>query len=160
MARALAVKMPNVRFTGSLKRPDVLEAIKKASFVVFPSEWYESFPLALLEAYACATPLVASNVGAVGEIVRDGISGFLYSPGNAEQLAAIVKNVYSDSALLGEMGSKGRQLYLSKYTAAQNQELLIQIYERCIRQAGSKNAAGVPSPTDWALSPKESSTIR
>jgi glycosyltransferase involved in cell wall biosynthesis len=160
MARALAVKMPNIHFTGSMKRPDVLEAIKKASFVVFPSEWFESFPLALLEAYACATPLIASNVGAVGEIVKDGVSGFLYSPGDVEQLAALVKNVYYDSALLNEMGLKGRQLYLTKYTAAQNQSLLLEIYERCIRQAGSQNAAGVPTSTDWTLSPEESSTIR
>ncbi len=78
------------RFLGALPRRDVLELLRAADLAVLSSRW-ENFPHALVEALAVGTPVVATAVGGVAEIVRDGENGLLVPPGDAEALAAAIR---------------------------------------------------------------------
>jgi glycosyltransferase involved in cell wall biosynthesis len=69
---AACKEVPSIQWLGRMAKDKVIETMKRARFLVLPSECYESFPLALVEAFACALPIVASELGAMGELVDDG----------------------------------------------------------------------------------------
>ena len=69
---------------------EVSAEMSKATFLVMPSEWYETFGLVLIEAFAHGLPVVASRLGAMEEIVNEGMTGLLFEHGNAEDFVAKV----------------------------------------------------------------------
>jgi glycosyltransferase involved in cell wall biosynthesis len=87
-----------VRFLGGRSREDVLRVLRAADVAILSSRW-ENFPHALVEALAVGTPVVATAVGGVGEIVHDGENGLLVPSGDADALAAAVRRLLDDSAL-------------------------------------------------------------
>jgi glycosyltransferase involved in cell wall biosynthesis len=79
-------KNPSIRFVGRYDR--VVDPWSDIDVLVFPSIWFENYPQVLQEAFITRTPVVASRIGALPEIVRDGVNGFLFEAGNAEDLSA------------------------------------------------------------------------
>src|SRR5690606_19107791 len=65
---------------GHISRPEMLEQMRGARALVFPSQWYENFPVTLVEAFACGLPVIASRLGAMAEIVNDGRTGLHFTP--------------------------------------------------------------------------------
>lgn len=80
-----------VRFLGPVYGEDLQVLLRGARAVVVPSEWYENTPYALLETLASGTPVIASRVGSLPERVRDGYNGFLFTPGDAHDLAEKIR---------------------------------------------------------------------
>jgi len=74
----------NIKFMGRFK--DVKEPYSEIDVLVFPSIWYENCPLVLAEARATKTPVIASDLGAIPEFVKDGKNGLLFEPNNPEDL--------------------------------------------------------------------------
>jgi len=124
------LSLRNISFDGNLERRLVFDAIKSARFLVLPSECYENFPLAVAEAYACGVPVIASRLGAMAEIVHDGITGLLVEPGSAEDLAVKVEWAWAHPAAMEEMGRTARAEFDAKYTGERNYQILMQIYEQ------------------------------
>jgi len=122
----------NVRVLGQLSASDVQSWMQKARFLVFPSRWYEPFGMTLLEAAACGVPAIVARIGAVPELVVDGETGLLFGPQNFEELAAKADWAWTHPAEIRTMGSAARQLYRQKYTAEENYELLINIYQAAL----------------------------
>lgn len=122
----------NVEVLGRLSREDVLAVMRKSQVLVFPSEWYEGFPVTIAEANACAVPVVASRLGAMGEIVDDGRTGLLFEAGNHEDLAAKVEWAWTHPTEMEQMGRNARREYELKYTPERNYEMLMDIYRRAI----------------------------
>jgi glycosyltransferase involved in cell wall biosynthesis len=87
-----------VRFLGALRREQVLELFAAADGVLLSSVW-ENFPHVLVEALAVGTPVIATRVGGVPEIVEDGINGLLVPASDAEALAAAVRRFFADAEL-------------------------------------------------------------
>ena len=98
-------------FAGWLQRDQIIAAMKRARFLIFPSEYYECFPVTLLEAFACGVPVIASRLGAMEEIVIDGHNGLHFSPGDTGDLAAKVAWAWSHPRELEEMGCAARWEY-------------------------------------------------
>jgi len=124
--------LKNVQFLGQLPRDQTLKAINEARFLVFSSEWYENFPVTIAEAFACSTPVIASRMGAMSEIVTEGRTGLFFSPGDAEDLAEKVAWSWSHPDETRAMGIEARKEYESKYTAEKNLPMLMDIYKRAI----------------------------
>ena len=118
-----------ITVVGSADHGQVLQMMKRARFLVVPSECYENFPLAVAEAFACGLPVVAAAHGAMAEIVEDGRTGLLFEAGNAKDLAAKVKWAWQHAAEMARMGAEARGEYERKYTAERNYHSLIGIYE-------------------------------
>jgi len=76
-------KVNNIEFTGRKRFDESMELLKNAQFMIMPSIWYEGFPMVIREAFACGKPVIASNLGAMAELVEDGKTGLLFEPGNA-----------------------------------------------------------------------------
>jgi glycosyltransferase involved in cell wall biosynthesis len=87
-----------VRFLGARPRSEVLGLLAAADVAVLPSAW-ENFPHAAVEALAMGTPVVATRVGGVPEIVQDGVNGLLVEPGDATAFGAAVERLLADDEL-------------------------------------------------------------
>jgi glycosyltransferase involved in cell wall biosynthesis len=87
-----------VSFLGSVSREQVLRLFRAADAAVLPSAW-ENFPHTVVEALAVGCPVIATAVGGVPEVVRDGENGLLVSPGDPSALAAAIARYFGDAQL-------------------------------------------------------------
>jgi len=109
--RAVAARhgMSNVRFLGQLDTEALIPVVQRAAFSVFPSECYENYPMSIVESFACATPVVASDIGGIPDMVRDGHNGLLFEPGNARHLADRIQYLVDHPQQAIAMGQEGRR---------------------------------------------------
>lgn len=128
-------KLENVELLGQRSHEEIVALMKGARFLVFPSEWYEGFPMTLVEAFACGVPVVASRLGGMAEIVEEGHTGLFFQPGDSANLAEKVRWAMDHPDAMREMGVKARQAYEEKYTAEKNYQILLNIYERAVGEA-------------------------
>lgn len=123
-----------VEFLGLQPRERVMDIIARADLEVVTSEWYEGFPLVIVEAFAMGTPVVSSRIGSLGEIVSDGETGFMYEHGNAAALARTVRAALADPAQLRAFRARARARYLELFTPERNFDLLMDVYRGVLRQ--------------------------
>lgn len=102
---------------GWLKGPDKLQALAAADIYVFPSH-VEGFPNALLEAMAAGLPVVATDVGAVRELVTDGENGLIVPPQQPEALAVALARLIGDAALRQRLGAAARAHVVRQHDVA------------------------------------------
>ncbi len=131
---AAQYKVPSIDILGACSRDEVLNLMRGCRFLVFPSVWYEGFPLTIAEAFACGVPVIASNLGAMAEIVKDGRTGLHFQSGDADDLAAKVEWAWSHSKDMYKMGREARREYELKYTAEKNYKMLMEIYQQAIER--------------------------
>lgn len=103
----------NVHFTGM--RKDIHE-ILRAIDVFTLSSTKETFPISVLEAMACARPVVCTDVGGIREVVENGVSGYLVPPKDPIQLAARLMELLSNPELARRMGEAGRRRIEADYS--------------------------------------------
>jgi glycosyltransferase involved in cell wall biosynthesis len=121
-----------VEFLGFRSREEVLDIVRHAKFIVIPSEWYEGFPMVALEAYACGTPIVASRIGSLAEIVKEGHTGLAFEPGNDGDLSDKIRFLLRNPDLLAEYRRNARALFDAEFNAERNHEILMGIYRTAI----------------------------
>jgi len=130
---ALAHQLPpGVELLGQRSTVSVIKLMKEASFLIFPSEWYEGFPMTLVEAFATGLPVLASSHGSTAEIVRDHETGRVFAAGDSDELAATVNWALLHPSEVTEMGRAARREFETKYTPGQNYERLMDIYRRAV----------------------------
>lgn len=86
----------NVENMGFLSGDKLIRLIRKARFSIFPSECYENCPFSVMESLMCGTPVIASNIGGVPELVNDGGNGLLFEPGNVNELVEKIKGIWEN----------------------------------------------------------------
>jgi glycosyltransferase involved in cell wall biosynthesis len=116
-----------MRFLGY--RLDVMNFIGAADMFVLPSP-AEPFGLVILEAMSLGKPVVACRAGGPREIVVDGETGFLVTPGRPAELAAAINRLVEDKPLSQSMGERGRDRYRREFTADRMAEQTMHIYSR------------------------------
>jgi glycosyltransferase involved in cell wall biosynthesis len=138
LARLKSLAGENVAFLGALSRQAVLDEMRRAAVIAIPSLWYEGFPLVVVEAFARATPVVASRLGALAEILEDGKTGLLASAGNPIELGECLMRMLRDPGLSRQFGRAARQIYLSRYTPAINLKMIEAIYQKTLSSRRDK----------------------
>lgn len=123
---------PNVEWLGWQPREHVLAAMKDACFLVFPSRWYEGFPMVLLEAMATGLPIIASRLGSVPEILREGSLGVLVTPGSPEHWTRTLHWATHHPDELAAIGQRGRHAYEAEYSSDVGYQRLIEVYRRTV----------------------------
>lgn len=123
-----------VQWLGRVAPQAVTDLMRRAALVVVPSVCEETFGMAAVESLACATPVVASRIGAMPEIVAHGNTGMLFRPGDAADLVAQVRLLLADRSRLAMMRAAARRTFESAYTADAACAATIAIYERLIAQ--------------------------
>lgn len=130
-------KAKNVQLLGALSHKETLGYLAKASFVVFPSECYENMPLVIIESMAAGVPVVASDLGAMKELIEDNVSGILFKPRDAQDLAGKIEFLAGNRRLIEQLGANARRSYEARFTGEINYGILMDIYNKAI--AANKN---------------------
>lgn len=134
--------IPGIDVIGQAPPSSIPEMLAGSLALVLPSICYEQFPRTLVEAYACGVPVIASRLGSLPDLVDDGVTGLLFEPGNAHDLAAKLRWAHANPDAMRCMGDAARQVYLARYTAEVNHRQLLGIYHSAIRHHA--NAADTP----------------
>ena len=132
-----------IKLIDQLPHERVLDIVKNARMLIFPSEWYETFGRVIIEAYACGKPVIASDLGAGAELVHDGETGLLFHPGDSLDLTKKVRKLWNSPETLVQMGLNARAEYEAKYTPAKNYQQLMAIYQMAIERNGTRNRDNV-----------------
>lgn len=128
----------HVEYLGWLTKTELIPLIKKARFLLCPSEWYEGFPMTILEAFACGVPTIASRLGSMAEVIEDKITGLLFEPGDPDDLVRTIHWAMAHQEDLLLIGQRGRALYENKFTAEKNYRHLLNIYLEAIKVRNTK----------------------
>jgi glycosyltransferase involved in cell wall biosynthesis len=134
----------HIEFLGQLPRAEVYRLMREASFVVVPSEVYETFGRVAVEAFAAGTPVLAAKIGALAEIVSDGRTGLVFAPGNPEDLRRKALSLFQMHDRLAAMRQQARDEFERKYTSELNYGMLLHIYEQARRNAPTTSGAACP----------------
>ncbi len=118
----------HIQWLGQRSAAEVRELMGAATALLFPSEWYETFGLVVVEALARGTPVIASDLGGIRELVEPGRTGLLFPPGDADQLAERMRWACEHPAGLALMGQTGRSVYLTRFAAESAYRSLMTIY--------------------------------
>jgi glycosyltransferase involved in cell wall biosynthesis len=123
----------SVLFTGF--QMDVAGIISSFDVAVLPS-FFEGMGRVLLEAMAMEKPVVASRVGGIPDLVKDGINGFLITPGDVKGLAEALKKLLNDKGLANIMGRNGRKGITDRFSADAMVRSIKKIYIECLAGKG------------------------
>lgn len=110
--KSLATGVKNIEFLGHVD--DVTSILQDSTILIHPS-YHEGFGLSLVEAEMCGLPIIASRVGSIPEIVKDGVSGILVKPRNVEDLVAAINLLVKNLKLRTDMGQAGRKIFLENF---------------------------------------------
>jgi glycosyltransferase involved in cell wall biosynthesis len=127
-----AATIPKIEWLGSRSREEVTRMMAEATVLIVPSTWYEGFPLVIAEAYAAGVPIIASRIGGLAELIANGRTGRLVSPGDPNELCEAVRWAFSQPENWWDMRLRARMEFERKYTAEANYARLVDIYEEAI----------------------------
>jgi glycosyltransferase involved in cell wall biosynthesis len=123
--------LDKVKFLGA--RKDIPELLSRAHIFVLTSNW-EGFPITILEAMRAGLPVIASDVGGVGEAVVDGKTGFLIPRGDIEVLKDRLTRLIDNPGLRVELGQAGRQRFTENFTIDIMLAKTVSVYQQILQQ--------------------------
>ena len=115
-------ELTSVEMLGQIDNSEVKRIVGESLAMIYPTQWYEGFPMAVAESYTMGTPIIASDIGNVGNLVEDNVSGLKFKSNSVVALAKAVEKFTNAPKELPEE-------YLTKYTAENNYLILKRIYE-------------------------------
>ena len=120
----------NIQFLGFKSGDEKWQLLRNSLCLVVPSEWYENFPVTVLEAYMASKPVVASRMGGLPYIVEDGKSGLLFESGKVGELVQKIQQLVNDPAGAVRMGACGRRFSETKYGPEQGYSNLMKVFSQ------------------------------
>jgi glycosyltransferase involved in cell wall biosynthesis len=130
----------DVELVGFVDGDQKWEFMRKCRFLVVPSEWYETFGMVIVEAYAAGKPVVASNLGGLGSLVDDGVTGVLFKPGDPSDLAHQIDALWRDPESAERMGVLARRVVEERFSPAAVYRQLIGIAQQVCARSQSQAA--------------------
>jgi glycosyltransferase involved in cell wall biosynthesis len=132
--KARELGLNNVEFLGHKEGGELEALITGAQFGVVPSIWYENQPFAITELFARGKPVIASKLGGMAELVRHGETGFLFEPGNVDELALYMSELANNRLKTKTMGGRAAEYALDVLSPERHFEKITQIYRRLVRR--------------------------
>jgi glycosyltransferase involved in cell wall biosynthesis len=122
----------NIQYLGFQNKTVILDYLRRCRALLFPSVWYEGFPITILEAFSTGTPVVASRLGSMAEVVTDQVNGLHFEVGSAQDLITKVHLLKGNANLAARLGANARKTYEDLYTPEKNSKLLLDIYTQLL----------------------------
>ena len=127
---------PNIHFMGFQPIGVVLENLRKAQAMIFCSEWYEGFPMTIIESMATGTPVLCADIGNHASIVKESGCGVLYKNRDVDDFLSAMERLSADRENIRE---KEIAVYNSCYTPEANYAQLKKIYEEVTKDRCGHN---------------------
>ncbi|MBE9030197.1 glycosyltransferase family 4 protein [filamentous cyanobacterium LEGE 11480] len=124
-----------IQFLGYQQKPQVLMLMQQALALVFPSIWYEGFPLTIVEAFGCGLPPIVSRLGSMAEIVQHQQNGLHFTTNDPVDLAQQIHRIAQQPEFQQALAAAAHETYQQLYTPAQNYAQLMAIYDRVLQVA-------------------------
>ena len=128
-------KLDGVEWFGHLNIARAIELMKEAEVLVVPSVWHEPFGRVVVEGFATGLPAIVSRVGGLQHTVKAGKTGYLFTPGDAEELAATLERWYALPDRANAMRREARRAYTTLYSEDAGHRELIRVYELAMQRA-------------------------
>ena len=125
-------QLDHVTMLGFVEPKNLMELISMSNFTILPTENYENYPMSILESFYYAKPVIASNIGAVPDLVVDHTNGLLFEPGNASQLASHIQYLFEHPEEAMTMGNNGRAFLLANNDPEVHYQKIMEIYQSLI----------------------------
>jgi len=125
-----SLKLQNVKFAGHRVGEELKKLIAAAQFTVLPSRAYETLGKSILESFAWARPVVATDLGSRRELVQDGVTGLLYPAGDVAKLREKLAYLAARPQLANEMGTVGRRWVEGHHSPEAHYRSLMDLYEQ------------------------------
>ncbi|WP_179031787.1 glycosyltransferase family 4 protein [Paenibacillus kribbensis] len=137
-----AYPQEDIRFLGQQDADTVLDCMSRAMYVMVPSIWYEGFPMTIVESYSVGTPVLCSRIGALEEVVEDGVTGFHFQHDDLENIKTVIRRAvaYENYAAMRQQVS---EIYTARYTEEVNAKQLMAIYSKAMEERNDEAAASV-----------------
>lgn len=126
--KAAVARIDHIEYLGRQPVESVMQLMGDAGCLVFPSVWYEGLPKTIIESLAKGTPIIASKIGSMIDLIDHGRTGLHVPPGDADALAQAVRSLFALPKTLATMRNACRQEFLAKFTPDANYNQLIEIY--------------------------------
>jgi glycosyltransferase involved in cell wall biosynthesis len=127
-----AKRTPGIRYLGYQDRDSLNTLMRSAEALIFPSTWFEGLPRTIVEAFACGTPVIASRLGTMSDVIEDGRTGLHFEAGNVADLVQKVKWMCCHNQEWSKFRDFARGEYEAKYTPERNYAALLKIYLRAL----------------------------
>jgi len=122
----------NIQWLGRRTLDEVLELVGRATALVMPSQWYETFGRTIAESFSRGTPVIVSDLGAMAELVQDDVNGFLFRSGDVNDLVEKVNQLINGNP--ERLRPAARDSYIRNYTVDAGYDASIRIYQRAIER--------------------------
>ncbi|WP_290764616.1 glycosyltransferase family 4 protein [Aquabacterium sp.] len=118
----------NEVYLGFKPLPEVIEQMRRSLYMVVPSIWFENFPRTIVEAFSVGLPVIASRIGALAELIEDGVTGLLVEPHDPRDLANKMAWAEAHPDAMLAMGRQAHARYRACYAPDVNLAELLAIY--------------------------------
>lgn len=113
----------NAEFRGFVPNTEVLKIIANSKALILPTQWYEGFPMSIVESFSVGTPVICSDLGNAGSVVEEGLNGWKFMASAVDEIIQAVKKHYT-------LCNQTKKVYQEKYSVEKNYELLSSIYKK------------------------------
>ncbi len=125
-------QLENVQLLGHVSGDEKQNLIKHAICMVVPSEWYENFPISVVEAMSLGTPVVASNIGGLPEMVEHEKTGLIFEPGNRVALEAALYAIIMDQEMAGRLAVNSLGAARDLFGSRKHYDGLMNVYTEAV----------------------------
>ncbi|MEQ9220312.1 MAG: glycosyltransferase family 4 protein [Cyclobacteriaceae bacterium] len=124
----------NIKFLGKQDHNQVLKKLRSCKALIFPSIWYEGFPMTIVESFSVGKPVITANIGNQSFIVKNSFNGLHYDHFNSESLVTVLETL-NDEHLYQRLCKNAFEDFMENYTEKRNYEILMSIYTSIIKKA-------------------------
>jgi len=126
--------LKNIIFMGYKTGEDLKREISYCAGTVIPSECYEAFGRTIIESFALGKPVIGSRIGGIPELVKDGETGYTFTPGDASDLRNKIELLLRNSNSVIDMGKNARRFVEEEFDAENHYNGLMKIYHMAINK--------------------------
>lgn len=128
--------LKHVKLLGFKQKDELIPLIRNSICTIAPSEWYETFGLTLVESFAHGRPVIASRIGGMTEIVTDTVDGYLFTPGNVEELRSRMSWMANHRQEAVAMGLAGRLKVETQFNPELHYAKILALYKQVTTKKG------------------------
>lgn len=132
-SQVVSLKLNNIKFLGYKSGEELKEEIRRAMFLVIPSEWYENNPRSVIESFALGKPAIGARIGGIPELVQDGITGSTYTMADTEDLCRKLDWFFTHKEKISEMGMNARKFVENELNLEKHYQGFMRIVEEVKR---------------------------